>query len=173
MSKLLVKSQPDWWLPFTKVLLFQAAMKTNGIITWNPLTLFGMCQCRAPFESTQPLCANGLYAYATKSGCEISQKRNKKFPVPESRLLSGMRRTEESFVPPPNNVNLHNTTQGFCFKRVSSQYISSTLTQLKKKKQLGRQSFSVLNMDIQLIKYFICVCCCMCIKYTKLNYSRS
>lgn len=58
------------------------------------------------------------------------------FLVPESKSLSGMERTEESFVPFLNNVNLHNTTQGFLFlflKRVSSQYISSTLTQFLKK----------------------------------------
>lgn len=89
-----------------------------------------------------------------------------------------MKRIEGSFVPSLNNVNLCNTTQIvlFCFlKIVSSQYNSSTLTQLKTKQtnkkepKLGRQSFSVLNIDIELIKDLLCVYWCMCIKYIELH----
>lgn len=84
-----------------------------------------------------------------------------------------MKRIEESFVPSLNNVNLCNSTQIvlFCFlKIVSSQYNSSTLTQFKTKEpKLGRQSFSVLNIDTELIKYLLCMCWCMCIKYIELH----
>lgn len=74
-----------------------------------------------------------------------------------------MKRIEESFVPSLNNVNLSNTTQMvlFCFlKIVSSQYISSTLTQLKKKKEPKTWKTIILCIKHQYIadkRFTLCV----------------
>lgn len=86
-----------------------------------------------------------------------------------------MKSFEESFVPSLNNVTSIIQLEWFCFVFKDSQqsiqfkYFNTVKKRRKKKKEpkLGRQSFSVLNTNIQLIKDLLCVCWCMCIKYSQ------